>query len=184
MRTRPPSLTASSSLAAKIRRLARNSRLASAAPPTSLGNSYRRHDAATTCKTASGTDDDLRRLRFPACSKARGLRHVPRRRSGPCHRWLGPVEPRIHGPAPRVRGARLERVRHRRGNGAQDSEDCHSYGAATGTDAYFQCCMVKSQQRIDASERAHAQIQNGLDIIAANHAPLRPIQNILAAPTY
>jgi hypothetical protein len=36
---------------------------------------------------------------------------------------------------------------------AQDSEDCHSYGAATGTDAYFQCRMVKSQQRIDASER-------------------------------
>jgi hypothetical protein len=67
---------------------------------------------------------------------------------------------------------------------AQDSEDCHSYGAATGTDAYFQCRMVKSQQRIDASERAQAQIQNGLDIIAANHAPPRPMQNILVAPTY
>ena len=35
---------------------------------------------------------------------------------------------------------------------AQDSEDCHSYGAATGTDAYFQCRMVKSQQHIEATE--------------------------------
>ena len=42
----------------------------------------------------------------------------------------------------------------------------------------------QSQQRIDASERAQAQIQNGLDIIAANHAPPRPIQSILVAPTY
>ena len=66
---------------------------------------------------------------------------------------------------------------------AQDSEDCHSHGAATGTDAYFQCRMVKSQQRIDASERAQAQIQNGLDIIAANHAP-PPMQAIVVAPTY
>jgi len=40
---------------------------------------------------------------------------------------------------------------------AQDSDDCHSYGAETGTDAYFQCRMVKAQQHIDASERAQAQ---------------------------
>jgi hypothetical protein len=44
--------------------------------------------------------------------------------------------------------------------------------------------MIKTQQHIEASERAEAQIQHGLDIIAANHAPPRPIQNILDAPTY
>ena len=67
---------------------------------------------------------------------------------------------------------------------AQDSDDCHSYGAETGTDAYFQCRMVKAQQHIDASERAQAQFQQGLDTIAANHAPPRPLPNILAAPTF
>ena len=66
---------------------------------------------------------------------------------------------------------------------AQDSEDCHSYGAATGTDAYFQCRMVKSQQHIEATVAANAQIQHGLDIIAANHAP-PPMQTIVVAPTY
>jgi hypothetical protein len=66
---------------------------------------------------------------------------------------------------------------------AQDSEDCHSYGAATGTDAYFQCRMVKSQQHIEATAAANAQIQHGLDIIAANHAP-PPMQTIVVAPTY
>jgi hypothetical protein len=66
---------------------------------------------------------------------------------------------------------------------AQDSEDCHSYGAATGTDAYFQCRMVKSQQHIEASERTQAQIQQGLDIIAANHAP-PPMETIVVAPGY
>jgi hypothetical protein len=67
---------------------------------------------------------------------------------------------------------------------AQDSEDCHSYGAETGTDAYFQCRMVKTQQHIDASVHAQAQFQNGLDIIAANHAPPRPMPNLLPPPTF
>jgi hypothetical protein len=67
---------------------------------------------------------------------------------------------------------------------AQDSEDCHSYGAETGADAYFQCRMVKSQQRIEASERAQAQFNQALAQIAANHAPPRPMPSILVAPTY
>jgi hypothetical protein len=67
---------------------------------------------------------------------------------------------------------------------AQDSEDCHSYGAATATDAYFQCRMVKTQQHIDASERAEAGINQALAQIATNHSPPRPMQNILVAPTY
>jgi hypothetical protein len=58
---------------------------------------------------------------------------------------------------------------------AQDSNDCHSYGAATGTDAYFQCRMVKSQQHVEASERAQAQFQHGLDMMAAATAPPTPI---------
>jgi hypothetical protein len=66
---------------------------------------------------------------------------------------------------------------------AQDSEDCHSYGAATGTDAYFQCRMVKSQQHIEATAAANAQIQHGFDMIAANHAP-PPMQPIVVTPTY
>jgi hypothetical protein len=67
---------------------------------------------------------------------------------------------------------------------AQDSEDCHSYGAETGTDDYFQCRMVKAQQHIDASERANAQMQHGLDMLASNYAPPRPMQNIIVAPAY
>ena len=58
---------------------------------------------------------------------------------------------------------------------AQDSEGCHSYGAATGTDAYFQCRMVKASSVSTPASAPKAQIQNGLDIIAANHAPPRPI---------
>jgi hypothetical protein len=41
---------------------------------------------------------------------------------------------------------------------AYDDNECHWYGAATGTDAYFQCRMVKSQQRIQASEQAQANL--------------------------
>jgi hypothetical protein len=58
---------------------------------------------------------------------------------------------------------------------AQDSEDCHSYGAATGTEAYFQCRMVKTQQHIDASECAAAGINQAIAQIAANQTPLRPM---------
>ena len=65
-----------------------------------------------------------------------------------------------------------------------DDTECHSYGAATGTDAYFQCRMVKTQQRIDATAAANAQFNHGLDIIAANHSAPRPMPNILVAPTY
>jgi hypothetical protein len=65
-----------------------------------------------------------------------------------------------------------------------DDTECHSYGAATGTDAYFQCRMVKSQQRIDASERAQAQFNQGLAEIAANHSAPRPMPNILPPPTF
>jgi hypothetical protein len=67
---------------------------------------------------------------------------------------------------------------------AQDSDDCHSYGAETGTDAYFQCRMVKTQQRIDASERAQEGFNQGLAQIAANHSAPRPMPNILPAPTF
>ena len=54
---------------------------------------------------------------------------------------------------------------------AQDSKDCHSYGAVTGTDAYFLCRMVKRQQHLESSERAEAQFQHGLDMMAAATAP-------------
>jgi hypothetical protein len=66
---------------------------------------------------------------------------------------------------------------------AQDSDECHSYGAETGTDAYFQCRMAKTQQHIDATAAANAQMQHGLDMIAANHAP-PPMRTIIIAPTY
>jgi hypothetical protein len=64
---------------------------------------------------------------------------------------------------------------------AQDSKDCHSYGAATGTNAYFQCRMIKSQQHIEESARAQAQFQHGLDMMAAAYAPP---QTIVVAPTF
>jgi hypothetical protein len=57
---------------------------------------------------------------------------------------------------------------------AQDSNDCHSYGAATGTDAYFQCRMVKSQQHIDDQARRMAAFNHGLDMMAAAAAPPPP----------
>jgi hypothetical protein len=41
----------------------------------------------------------------------------------------------------------------------------------------------QSQQHIEATAAANAQIQHGLDIIAANHAP-PPMQTIVVAPTY
>jgi hypothetical protein len=66
---------------------------------------------------------------------------------------------------------------------AQDENDCHSYGAATGTDAYFQCRMVKSQQHIAARQAVNTQIQHGLDMMAAAYAP-PPTQTIVVAPTY
>jgi hypothetical protein len=70
---------------------------------------------------------------------------------------------------------------------AKDDNECHSYGAATGTDAYFQCRMVKSQQRVQlnaaATAAANAQFQHGLDMMAAAAAP-PPMQTIVVAPTY
>jgi|SRR5208282_6745710 len=58
---------------------------------------------------------------------------------------------------------------------AYDDNECHSYGAATGTDAYFTCRMTKAQQRIEASDRAAAQVQHGLDMIATANAPPTPV---------
>jgi hypothetical protein len=70
---------------------------------------------------------------------------------------------------------------------AKDDNECHSYGAPTGTDAYFQCRMVKSQQRVQfntaATAAANAQFQHGLDMMAAAAAP-PPMQTIVVAPTY
>jgi hypothetical protein len=65
---------------------------------------------------------------------------------------------------------------------AQDENDCHSYGAANGTDAYFQCRMVKSQQHIAASERAQAQFQHGLDMMAAATAAPPVTTSVVIAP--
>jgi hypothetical protein len=65
---------------------------------------------------------------------------------------------------------------------SQDENDCHSYGAATGTDAYFQCRMVKSQQHIAASERAQAQFQHGLDMMAAATAAPPVTTSVVIAP--
>jgi hypothetical protein len=58
---------------------------------------------------------------------------------------------------------------------ANDSNECHSYGAATGTDAYFQCRMVKVQQRIQAQEQAQAQFNQGAQNLIAATSPPRPI---------
>ena len=66
---------------------------------------------------------------------------------------------------------------------AQDSNDCHSYGAATGTDAYFACRMVKSQQHIDDQARRMAGVQHGLDMMAAAAAP-RPRPIIVSPNVY
>jgi hypothetical protein len=56
-----------------------------------------------------------------------------------------------------------------------DDTECHSYGAATGTDAYFQCRMIKSQQRVQISAQQYAQsqaqIQHGLDMMIAATTP-------------
>jgi hypothetical protein len=66
---------------------------------------------------------------------------------------------------------------------ARDDTECHSYGAATGTDAYYQCRMTKSQQHIAAQQAAAAQFSHGLDMMAAATAA-PPVQTVVTAPAY
>jgi hypothetical protein len=61
---------------------------------------------------------------------------------------------------------------------AADDAECHSYGAATGTDAYYQCRMTKSQTR-QAMSLAQYQVQqanfnHGLEMMARAAYPGRP----------
>ncbi len=58
---------------------------------------------------------------------------------------------------------------------AQDSDACHSYGAPTGSTAYFQCRMLKDQQHAEQRAVALAQFNRGLENFAAATAPPRPI---------
>ena len=58
---------------------------------------------------------------------------------------------------------------------AMDDAACHSYGAATGTDAYFQCRMIKDQQHDQdsqlAAQRFHEGFHHDLDMMSAALAP-------------
>jgi hypothetical protein len=54
---------------------------------------------------------------------------------------------------------------------SQDDKTCHSYGAANGTTAYFQCRMIKSQQHIQEDAQSQAIIQNGINIISESRKP-------------
>lgn len=53
----------------------------------------------------------------------------------------------------------------------QDNNECHSYGAETGTNNYFQCRMLKDQQHIQQRAAALAQFNRGLENMAAAYAP-------------
>lgn len=52
-----------------------------------------------------------------------------------------------------------------------DSSDCASYGAQPGSQAYFQCRMMKDQQHNADAARRSAAIQNTLSDMQTNIRP-------------
>ena len=54
---------------------------------------------------------------------------------------------------------------------AMDAATCQSYGVAPGTREYYECRMVKDQQHIDQRAASLAQINEGLNDIAASTRP-------------
>jgi hypothetical protein len=51
---------------------------------------------------------------------------------------------------------------------AADDNDCASYGAQPGSQAYFQCRMMKDQQHNADAARRSAAIQNSLSDMSTN----------------
>ena len=50
---------------------------------------------------------------------------------------------------------------------AQDDNTCHSYGAPTGSNAYFECRMIKDQQHAEQRERAMERLHYDLEKMGA-----------------
>jgi hypothetical protein len=58
---------------------------------------------------------------------------------------------------------------------AKDDRDCKSYGAAPGTDGYFQCRMTIRQQHVEeyaaAAARSQAMMDNAAKVFAYHPEP-------------